>query len=129
MADFFAWEDRYDLKVDAMNGEHKILINKMNQLHASWEAQGEDVPERFQDLAAYAVQHFEEEEKYMESIGFPELGVHKQIHKGLLEKVTGYGEQLSEKGQLPGEFFDFLKIWLASHICGIDMKYGEHANK
>ena len=29
-------------------------------------------------------------------------------------------------GVLSNDFFAFLKVWLKAHICGIDMKYGQH---
>ena len=62
----------------------------------------------------------------MESIGFPGLREHKYIHKSLLDQVTDHKLKFEASGVLSNEFFAFLKVWLKAHICGIDMKYGQH---
>lgn len=78
----------------------------------------------------YVVEHFDNEEAYMESIGWQGLKNHQGIHKDLLAKAGGHVEAFKNSGTdvLPEEFFQFLKFWLVSHIQGIDMKYGAFAN-
>ena len=128
---FFEWQDKYDLGVGEMNDEHKTLIHKMNGLHDLNEsgASKNKIIEAYDDFTAYTIKHFTDEEQYMESIDFPGLATHKLIHKGLLEKVVAFGNDFkgSSTGKFDDNFFSFLNVWLASHICGIDMKYGEHS--
>ncbi|MDB2425964.1 hemerythrin family protein [bacterium] len=129
---FFTWDDKYDLGVNDMNGEHKILIEKMNKLHDlnQAEAPKAELRKAFDEFVNYTVKHFEDEEKYMESIDYPELRVHLIHHKNLLDKVTGFSNDFNrpEVTKLDDKFFKFLSVWLSAHICGIDMKYGDFAN-
>ena len=123
------WEDRYDLNIDNMNAEHRVLIKKMNHLLHIWRDKDPKIMEVFDDFATYTQKHFESEEVYMESINYPEIDSHKLIHKNLLEKVGSFKTQLQKTGALSEDFFSFLKLWLSSHICGIDMKYSKFANQ
>ena len=66
----------------------------------------------------------------MESIGFDGLRTHRVIHTNLLKRLDGHRAEVVARGTASDELFDFLRFWLASHICGIDTKYAEaaHAN-
>ena len=128
MYEKFEWEDRYNLNVMTMDSEHKVLIKKMNHLSAACKESDPNLKEIFDDFAKYVEKHFLSEEEYMQSIGFPDLNSHKLIHQNLLEKVGTFKSQLESSGSLDDEFFKFLKFWLSSHICGIDMKYSKFTN-
>lgn len=124
----FKWQDRYDIGVDAMNDDHKVLLRLMDEL--------EDLARRGNDAAAtkaamtklgeFTNKHFSDEEAFMASFSYPGIDSHKLIHKNLLEKFGAYQRRLMSGEKLDEGFFDFLNIWLASHICGIDVKYGQH---
>jgi hemerythrin len=60
----------------------------------------------------------------MDKIKFAGADTHKIIHKQLLEQVTAYITEFKKTGKLTDAFFNFLSVWLTSHIKGIDMKYG-----
>ncbi len=131
MSTFFNWENRYDIGVNAMNDEHKTLIAHMNALHEG-SAKGLPLDAQLKlagELYQYVLKHFSDEEKYMESIKFPEFDVHKIIHKDLLSKLDEHVTKIKNDGVIGEEFFKFLRFWLSAHICGIDAKYGEHAKK
>nr|BDT28811.1 bacteriohemerythrin [Bacteriovorax sp. HI3] len=127
----FVWSDKLMLGVDKMDDEHKILVNKINILVDALSAQYVKKDKitlynSFKDLAAYTREHFSHEEKFMESIGYPQLNSHKKIHEKLLEQVGRYGEQI-EKGTLDDQkLISFLRNWLISHIMGVDMQYAGH---
>lgn len=125
---YFEWTDKLDLGVDDMNNEHKELIRIMNKLYDrnSQGASKMELQNIISELAAYTVKHFSDEEKYMESIEFPDLKQHKLVHKNLLEKLGSFKENFDANEEKVGDdFFNFLKLWLAAHIQGIDMKYGK----
>lgn len=130
MSEFFKWtENEYGLGVHEMDEEHQLLISKMNRLYAAAE-KGEGFSELkglIDDLANYTVQHFSDEEKYMEKIGFTGLTNHKIIHQQLLKQFEGHVNKFNETREVDSKFFDFLKVWLSAHIRSIDMKYGDFA--
>lgn len=125
----FEWSQELCIGVDMMDKQHQNLVDKINVLIEDINNDSPNILKDFQDLGGFVVEHFEDEEKYMASIEFPNLEIHKNIHKQLLEKVGEFG-QMIESGNLDkGQLVNFLKMWLKSHIMGIDMKYGEHAKK
>ena len=129
--EFFKWDtSRLGLGVEAMDAEHQKLIQLMNQLHSLAQsiAPRGQVDRVLDQLASYTLKHFDAEERYMKSIGFPELITHQQIHKTLLEKFTIHAKafKASKEDAPSAEFFTFLKIWLQAHIAGVDRKYANH---
>lgn len=120
----FKWEDSLKLGVDSMDKEHQVLIDKMNKFISSLNL--DDIKTQYMywsDLGRYVVEHFTNEEAYMEKIGFDGLATHKIIHKQLLDKVGEFSIAI-EKGEFDkNNLVIFLKTWLKSHIIGIDGKY------
>lgn len=125
----FKWQDRFDIGVKAMNDDHKELLALMDKLEDLARAGADSAAIRtaMSNLATCTTRHFADEEKYMDDIQFPQLAVHKQIHARLLAKLSDLQKSYVQTGALPSDLFDFLNMWLASHICGIDIKYGEHS--
>lgn len=127
----FVWSNKLMLGVNNMDDEHKILVDKINILVSVLSDQYEkkdkiSLYNAFKDLAAYTREHFSHEEKFMESIRYPQLNSHKKIHEKLLEQVGRYGQQI-ENGTLDDQkLISFLRNWLISHIMGVDMQYAQH---
>lgn len=127
---FIEWSSALALNVAAMDGEHKELIAYMNRLHDLNEqnAPKDAIVAAFKNLAEFTIKHFSDEEAYMSSINFPDLELHKYIHKDLLTKVSKHFEDFKAgDGKLDRKVFDFLNIWLKAHIMGLDSKYAEHS--
>jgi len=126
---FVEWTARLSLGVKPMDEAHMHLIDLMNRLHESCAA-GDDKAEIRRGLKAlsdFTVRHFREEEAFMQSIAYPGLATHKQIHANLIAQLGEHFEAFETgPGTLSNQFFTFLKVWLTAHIMGIDGKYGEH---
>ena len=127
------WSEQFDLKVEQMNDQHRVLIDLMNDLYDLNDAGAtmSQIVVALDKLGDASTRHFSEEEEYMESINYPEEDFerHKLIHKDLLARYAGHvADFKAGDGSLPDEFFGFLRLWLAAHIKGIDMKYGNFAN-
>lgn len=124
------WDSSLDIGVEAMNREHREILDAMNAIfdaHAAGQ-QGPAINRLIQRLGEITTRHFADEEKYMAAIGFPELGVHKRIHATLLQDFGRHAEGIKSVGGIANPaFFGFLKRWLAAHIKGIDTKYAAHA--
>jgi hemerythrin-like metal-binding protein len=120
----FEWRDEYLLGVDAMDDEHKILVNRINDL-AGVLSDGTVAKksEAYQAMAQYTIDHFGREENFLASISYPELEPHKKLHRDLLNKVAEFGEQVKAGSENPVELMNFLNDWLLKHILGVDMRY------
>jgi hemerythrin-like metal-binding protein len=128
MTDFYIWtEAELGLHIHEMDSEHQELIKRMNALYASAtkKAPVTELQSRIDDLASYTVKHFADEEAYMAKIGFAGLATHKLIHEQLLSQFNSFVEEFKKNGAVSEKFFNFLKVWLTSHIRGIDMKYSD----
>lgn len=129
----FDWDPRYDIGVEPMNHEHKKLLDLMAQLQRANEAGAAKavLVNALNQLAAYTITHFRDEEAYMERIQYADRRVHGIIHKQLLEKLEGHRQAFvtGPAPQLTVELFHFLKGGLSSHILGVDMKYGAVTRK
>lgn len=124
---YLEWSNELDVGVEAMNAEHRHLIDRMNRF--SDLARGGTRSEALAalaDLGAYTVEHFRHEEELMQGMGFPELKKHQGVHRRLLEQFSDKSEEYKRSGD-PEDLLMFLKVWLKSHIKGIDTKYGKHA--
>lgn len=121
------WNAKLDIGVEDMNDQHKVLLDIMNKLH---DAHLKNEPFSIQhglmkDLATATIDHFQKEEKLMESIHFEKLSVHKVIHKDLLTKYSIHMDESEKTQNIDEEFFKFLKFWLSAHIMSIDTQYAK----
>lgn len=127
---FLEWDEQLDVRVDAMNDQHKALIGLMNDLYDLHRA-GAPKPRKLalaRDLAALAARHFRAEEKYMGSIRYDGLDRHRRIHETLEKTLQHHLAEIERPdGEFGDQFFYFLKSWLRSHIAGIDTKYAKAA--
>lgn len=122
-----AWDPaRFDVGVAKMNAEHEVLVGLMNAIHdrATAGARKSELDGLFQKLAQATVAHFADEEAYLASVGFADLKTHKTIHARLLQDFTAHKAKFDAgDGKIERAFFDFLSLWLRSHICHVDMRY------
>ncbi len=124
------WNSKFDLGVPEMNAEHKGLLDLMNKIYDMNEAGAShgQLVLAINELGALTKKHFADEERYMESIGYPKLVPHQMIHRDLLRELGDNIAQFkASSGPAPKELFRFLKIWLTAHIAGIDRQYADHA--
>ena len=109
-----------------------VIVNDINLEAAQRvvdeiEAEGQ-VLNKFNDLAEYVVKHFTEEEALMEANNYDRLDSHKLIHKNLLERMGGFKSQIEDGSLVKDDLVAFLRVWLTSHIKGIDARYGKAIN-
>ncbi|GAB7021853.1 bacteriohemerythrin [Salidesulfovibrio brasiliensis] len=128
----FEWDDSLSVGVREIDGQHKVLIDLINELNDAMRARRSkaimmDVVKR---LADYAVEHFATEERLFDRYGYPETEAHKEIHRKFVAKVSEFAEQLnSGKASVTMEVMRFLKDWLIGHIKGTDQKYSAFLNE
>jgi len=125
----FTWDPKlYDIGVEAMNAQHRGLIDLMNKIDERNRANAgkAELLNLIGQLAELTTRHFTAEEAHMEQIKFADLKSHKMIHTRLLRDFTGHVEKFKTgDGRLGAEFFNFLSLWLRAHIQHLDMQYGK----
>lgn len=128
-----AWDSaKFDIHVPKMNQQHQKLVGIMNKLydrHAA-KAPKSELNTLLVELRDYTMLHFREEEALLDKIQFPTRDRHKLIHQQLLTDFGNhYNAFVAGSGEISKAFFDFLRLWLTSHIMHIDRKYGEFSTQ
>ncbi len=115
--------------VEKIDAQHRKLIAILNDLDSAIVTGQEDskLDGILVRLADYVNYHFSEEESFMESIGYPEIGEHKREHASFAKKIEGYRKDDEEQiGYLAQKTLNMVKDWLIGHIMNSDKKYGLH---
>lgn len=129
MAEKIVWSDDMSVGCDALDNDHKILIQALNDfIEALEEDEGVFVTDGiFSVLVDYTNFHFAREEKIMEACGYEDIVIHKKAHVGLKEQLmdcrTRY--MLNPNSVLEEEVREFLMNWLQTHILVKDMDYSD----
>ncbi len=84
-----SWKDEYSVGIDAVDHEHKELIELINRLYAELvRSQSRHSASRFfGDLLKGISAHFALEERIMRDRGYRQLGAHKRDHERLLDEL------------------------------------------
>jgi len=125
------WTDVLDIGLPVIDEQHRKLISYSNSLIQAM-ALGKDVEvlgKLFEELKGYTSYHFDDEEKYMESIGYPNIKEHKRLHSKLIERVDEFREKRLHSGVTADEALDFLNDWIVGHIMNDDVRIGQFAKQ
>ncbi len=126
----FEMKKEYYLGVDEIDQQHKRLFEIAESAYNL--LNDEFVPDKFdyinsilQELKNYTIFHFQDEEKYMESINYKKLFSHKIEHQEFIERLNQIElnefEENQDKALLA--ILNFLNDWLVNHILYTDKKY------
>ncbi len=120
------WTPEYKMNIPEIDKEHYSLFEKLNEFYQGLEdgSSKERLGQLIKGLLDYAKNHFSNEEKYMESIGFPDIDKHREEHKAFIKKASGfYDKYQSGKLILSLEVTNFIKEWITHHIKSEDKQY------
>ena len=123
------WTVTLDTGLPRLDEQHRRLIAFSNDLiQAMDEGRGAEALEPlFEALLEYTGSHFEEEEQYMDSVGYPDAAAHRAAHRKLLIDVGTFREKLLG-GQTvsPEQALEFVNGWIIRHIMVMDQRIGEY---
>lgn len=127
LLEVFPWNKNLETGIDAIDLQHKKLVELLNQLANSLVTGDKlEVLKVFDELAAYAAFHFESEEIIWRDVfGDDEwLDSHQDNHASFLPKVLSIKEADKDASlhTVVEDIVTFLIRWLAFHIIGEDQK-------
>lgn len=121
--------DEYLLGIDLIDREHRELFSIVDQtrhLVKSLDSNtGYDrIIELLGKLKAYAAEHFQDEEEYMESIHYKDLAAQKRAHEAFIDKLETINPEEIENApeEYLQELLEYLLGWLINHILNSDKK-------
>ncbi|CAK0751162.1 Bacteriohemerythrin [Gammaproteobacteria bacterium] len=122
----FNFEKEFKLGIDIIDNEHVILVDMLNDVYSKIkEGNKSEACKSFNDtLAAYVHEHFANEEKFMEEIGYPDLPGHRKIHENFKKSVEKlkYQIELCDETAFRNALNDTFS-WIINHIGKTDRKY------
>jgi diguanylate cyclase (GGDEF)-like protein/hemerythrin-like metal-binding protein/PAS domain S-box-containing protein len=124
----FPWNKNFEVGVPLIDEQHQKLVDLLNVLagHLAYQSDIPTLNNVFNDLAEYAIYHFQAEERIWHAF-FPEdpwETKHKDDHRRFLATVNRImgGKTVRPLDQLIEEILTFLTQWLAFHILDTDMR-------
>lgn len=121
--------DDYLIGIDLIDREHEELfriVGKADQLVKSYNTaiDYDEIMGLLDELKAYTVNHFRDEEEYMEYIHYEGLAAQKRAHEAFIKKLETIDRNEIENN--PQEYLqkllEFLLGWLINHILNTDKK-------
>ncbi len=126
------WTKNLEVGVDLIDQQHKKWFEKADQLFEAGKSgkSKEYIVKMFDFLDDYTRTHFKDEERYMQSINYPELSSQKQMHEGFIKKLKELRSEYEKDGVNLTVILNsnqFILDWLTKHISQADKKIGEFA--
>ncbi len=120
------WKKKYSVGVEALDNQHKTLIEILNEFHAYMlKGQGGNIAGQVMlRLKSHAHEHFPAEERLLESIKFPGLARHREYHRELKEKLEEFIAR-HENGDhgMYISLLHFIRDWQSRHLLQQDREY------
>ncbi len=121
------WNDRLNIGVELLDNAHKKLFSimrrmaKLNENPANYKLLCQEGIKYFKN---YTLQHFSEEEHYMQSIHYSRYEMHKRLHDNLRDKTLPVLEkevlQTDYSVESVQRFMGVCMAWLTQHIMSED---------
>ncbi len=113
------WKDQYSIGIEAVDYEHKELIDLINELYDEWTAKGskQSIEAFFGDLFKGISAHFALEERFMREHHYDQLALHKSDHERLLDEIRDIMDDFEEEKDIgSGDLARRLEAWFARHF-------------
>ncbi len=121
------WKDEYSIGVDRIDDEHKQLVEIANKAYEVlnndlYTDKYDKIVEILKELEDYTVFHFNDEEDYMQQVGYKKFFSHKIEHEEFIQKIKNVDLNKMDYNQDKYllEIVNFIVDWLVKHILEKD---------
>lgn len=128
-ADPFAFTEEYRTGIGFVDEEHtrlfEIIRDTNDVIHAELlHDKYDEIVHILDELKDYTIMHFQDEEAYMERIGYAGLTAQRNAHQAFVDKLNeiDLGEVDDNQQAYLDELIEFLLGWLVNHILKVDKK-------
>lgn len=122
----FTWKDDYLLDNEEIDSDHKKLFMIAYEAfsHNDKKEPKQHIKKVIVELNKYMNEHFNREEDFMESIGFPLIEEHKKMHEKIINQINELIRRIPTMSieQFEMELLSSIDIWLVNHIIYEDHK-------
>ena len=116
------WDRGFETGIEEVDAQHRYFLHLINRLGQELQsAQDENYRSRLvRELFKFAEFHFMSEENLMMRYGFPGLADHREIHRQLIEELSGQVFFSSLESLLKT-----VSEWFVQHTVTSDRAFGE----
>jgi len=112
------WSPQHELGVPRMDATHREFVDLVNALH---DAPDNDMLAALDALLAHTVEHFAQENHWMELLAFPPAHCHLPEHEGILQVTREVREMIvDEKYEIGRVLARELAPWFENHAATMD---------
>lgn len=117
------WDDSYSVHNKRIDGQHKKLFELAGYAYvcADRKISRTEIKQLLGGFFNYMREHFQDEEEYMRSIGYPQLKRHQAIHQEIVQGLSEVVQTTSNTNELKEKLGIIAKNWLLQHILKEDM--------
>jgi hemerythrin-like metal-binding protein len=119
------WQDRYSVGIEAVDHEHREMIDLINRIHDELMAGTSEhttaslLGEVYRGISA----HFALEERFMRERRYDQLAEHKAEHERLLDVLRDIMDHFeAEPERASGRLSDQLDKWFTVHFATYDAR-------
>ncbi len=125
------WNPSLAVGVDMIDEQHKKWFEMADQLFEAGRNRkaGEFIVQMFLFLEDYTKKHFSDEERYMQSVKYPEYEAQKAMHADFIKRLTALKAEFDTSGGNIAVIMDANQMvlnWLTNHISKQDRKIGDY---
>jgi len=121
------WSKKYNINIPEIDFQHQYFLKLIQRLEKRFEIgmSSHLTYRHFNEILAYADFHFQSEENIMILYNYPDILIHQEQHKELLDEIgtTLYYYKLGKKST--AEIIQMLVHWFLDHTVEKDSKFGE----
>ncbi|MCR2056355.1 bacteriohemerythrin [Campylobacter helveticus] len=118
------WDDSFSVHNAKIDKQHKKLFELAAKVEmvSDRAVSKNDVKDLLAEFFNYMKDHFNDEEKYMHLINYPDLEAHRKIHKEIIQTMINLIKDIKSTNDLKEKLYVIAKKWLLEHILYEDMK-------
>lgn len=122
------WREEFSFGIEKIDNQHKEFLKRLNNFLITLKEgrAKEEAAKVFEFLTEYVIFHFEEEENFMEKMGYSDLEKHKKTHQDFKDKIKNLSKDINKQGislSLVLKISKELTDWYINHIGKMDKKY------
>ena len=128
--DRVVWDEGLSVGIQMADRDHQRIMDLINQVldgMAGIKPEA-DLSGFLDDLIGFAREHFRREEELMRVRDYPELQSHREVHRFLEKKLSGYKTAFLAGEAEVGLAAELMKDWIVLHIQGVDKRYTRYLN-
>ncbi len=127
------WSEKVSVGIKAFDDDHKQIFTAVNKLYDAYR-DGLDnafIGSIIKDLINFADEHFENEEKALRALNYPETRMQELAHQRFVKQVIDIKNNFQnyDNKNTSLKIASLLRDWLIEHIVGMDKKYQKFLNE